>query len=78
MPRKEKQYINTKQVCQLLGKTPMTVFNYRKGTNKTITPLPFYLRERGERHSVLYVTDEVVRWAKKNGLDIQPLLSQEQ
>lgn len=70
MGKKEEQWLDTAQVCQLLGKTPMTIFNYRNGVGKTLkTSLPFYVRPRGnERHAVTYKRSEIISWAKKNGI----------
>ena len=68
MAKDKEQWITTKDVCQLLGCTPMTVSNYRNGIGKALkTSLPHYTEARGmQRHAVFFKKAEVVRWAKKN------------
>lgn len=75
MAKHEEHWIDTRQVCDLLGKTPMTVFNYRNGVGRALkTSLPYYTSPRGtQRQSIFYKFDEVVRWAKKNGIMLAQL-----
>ena len=57
--------LTTKQVCELLNVTPMTVHQYRKGT-PTKDALPF---EKDGRH-VFFDQKQVRAWAKVNGVSI--------
>lgn len=66
-----KDWLTTKDVCRILNKTPMMVYIYRHGTCKTTTALPYYVQERGQRHSVLYKVSDVRAWAKKNGFAVE-------
>ena len=70
MATKKVQWLTTKDVCKLLGKTPMMIYLYRKGTLKTTTVMPYYTQEVGQRHRVLYKLNEILSWAKKNGLTV--------
>lgn len=66
-------WLKTKDLCKLLGKTPMMIYLYRSGSMKTVTPLPHYTQQNGKRHFVFYKMSEVRKWAKRNGFTITPL-----
>ena len=63
--------LTSQEVCALLGVTPMMLYNYRLGTCKGKTPIPFATKPRGKhRHSVFFVRGEILRWAKRNGISV--------
>lgn len=57
--------LTTKQVCEMLGVTPMTVWQYRRGT-PTKSPLPYNLDGR----NVIFDSKQTADWAKQNSVPI--------
>lgn len=55
--------LTTKDMQDAFGVTPMTIFNWRKGT-PTREPLPCEVKGR----SVLYPVARVKAWAKRHGI----------
>ena len=62
----EPQKMTTKEVCEFLLCTPMTVYNYRMGHIAGKAKIPFHTKPRGTRNSVFFYKAEVALWAKRN------------
>lgn len=63
--------LTTKQVLKGFNITPMTLYNWRRGLNGR-TPFPTHTEPRGTKHKVYFILEEVVAWAKANGLTFKP------
>lgn len=57
--------LTTRQVCEMLGVTHMTVWQYRRGT-PTKSALPHSMEGR----NVYFESKEIAAWAKKNSVAI--------
>lgn len=62
-------HLITREVCEMFGVKPMTIFLWRRGT-PTRTPMPFHSHPKGDRHLVTFKPAEIKKWAKANGVSL--------
>lgn len=61
------------QVASMFGVTPVTIFNWRKGT-RTLSPMPTVApKSDDKRQAVGFALKDLKTWAKKHGLIFKEL-----